>query len=122
MMRKFIFILSLLFIFSACENDEGTAPPLMEPTAQDSIRVYKGNFITTGNAAVLKGDQFIYQVVMDTTATSLRDSLRKNSTSPTIKYVTVKGKVSDNQIQDGYSQMIEIMEVLEIPQKGQQTN
>ncbi len=121
-MKKFIFILSLLLIFTACDNDEGTAPPVFEPTAQDSIRVYKGNFIATGNAAVLKGDQFIYQVAMDSTAKTLRDSLRKNSASHTVRHVVVKGKVTKNQMAEEYSQIIEIMEILEIPEKNKPTN
>lgn len=116
-MKKFIFILSLLFIFTACDNDEGTAPPAVELTAQDSIQVYKGNFITAGNAAVLKGDQFIYQVVMDSTAKSLRDSLRSDSASSAIRPVIVKGKVAANYLGQGYSHLIEIREVLEIPEK-----
>lgn len=121
-MKKLIFVLSLLLVFTACDNDEGTAPPVLEPTAQDSIRVYEGNFITTGNAAVLKGDQFIYQVAMGPKAVSLRDSLTKNSTSPTIRHVIVKGKVTDNQMAEGYSQIIEIMEILEIPKIKKPTN
>src|SRR5690606_14072820 len=111
-MKKFIFILSLLFIFTACDNDEGTAPPVVELAAQDSIQVYKGNFISTGNAAVLKGDQFIYQVVMDYSAISLRDSLKKDEDSTAISPVVVKRKVSANQLKEGYSHLIEIIEVL----------
>ena len=121
-MKKLIFILSLLLIITACDNDEGTAPPVIEPTAQDSIRVYEGNFIATGNAAVLKGDQFIYQVAMGPTAVSLRDSLRKNSASSTIRRVVVKGKVTNNKMAEGYSQIIEIIEILEIPEKDKPTN
>lgn len=120
-MKKFIFILSLLLLFTACENDEGTAPPVVESTAQDSIKVYKGNFITTGNAAVLKGDQFIYQVVMDPMAITLRDSLRKDPSSPAIRPVRVKGKVSANHL-EGYSHIIEIMEILEIPENKKPAN
>lgn len=116
-MKKFIFILSLLFIFTACDNDEGTAPPVVELTARDSIQIYTGNFISTENAAVLKGDQFIYQVVMDPVAISLRDSIKKGMDAPAIRPVTVKGKVSLNKLQDGYSHIIEIIEILELPNK-----
>ncbi len=121
-MKKFIFILILLIIFTACENDEGTTPPVVEATAQDSIRVYKGNFITAGNAAVLKGDQFIYQVAMGPTAIVLRDSLSRNSEVSTIRPVVIKGKVTNNPMAEGYSQIIEIIEIIEIPEKDKPTN
>lgn len=121
-MKKFIFILSLLFIFTACDNDEGTAPPVIEPSARDSIQIYEGNFITTGNAAVLKGNQFIYQVVMDSLALSLKDSLKQDPDAPAIRPVVVKGKVAMNNLKNGYSHIIEIIEVLEIPDKPEVNN
>ena len=114
-MKKFIFILSLFFAFTSCDNEEGAAPPVVEVTARDSVQVYEGNFITTGNAAVLKGDQFIYQVMMDPVALSLRDSLKKDPDAPAIREVIVKGKVILNPVPNGYSHSIEILEILEIP-------
>lgn len=121
-MKKLLPIFILFLIFTACDNEEGTAPPVMEFTVKDSIQVYEGNFITNGNAAVLKGDRFIYQVEMDSTAITLRDSLRKNTSTSTIRQVRVKGKVGSNQSSAGYSQIIEITDILEISNKEKPTN
>ena len=115
-MNKFIFILILLLVFSGCENDGGD-PVVQEKvmTSQDSIMNYKGSFIMGGNAAVLKGDRFIFQVKMDSVAIGLRDSLA-NYTSETksVIPVEIRGKVITNPEPMGYSQLIEIKEVIKI--------
>lgn len=101
-------------MITACDNDEGTPDAVVEISAQDSIQNYKGNFISTGNAAVLKGDKFIYQVSMNPKALSLRDSLKKYSGGNQIlQPIVVKGKVINNSM-EGYSQIIEITEIIEI--------
>ena len=121
-MKKLLPIFILFLIFTACDNDEGAAPPALELTVKDSIQIYEGNFITAGNDAVLKGNQFIFQVAMGPKAISLRDSLKHNSSTPTIRRVVVKGKVTNNQTVKGYSQIIEITEILEIANKEKSTN
>ena len=115
-MKKFIFILTLLFVISGCENDGGD--PVMQEkvmTSQDSILNYKGSFIMAGNAAVLKGDKFIFQVKMDSVAKDLRDSLANYTTkTKSVIPVEIKGKVIANPEPMGYSQLIEIKEVIKI--------
>lgn len=115
-MKKLFFILSLLFILTACEGEQNPVPePVPVLTAQDSIKVYEGTFIFAGNAAVLKGNQFVYQVKMDSTSNDLKRNLEnyRNENGQTIP-VTVKGKVTENKIPVGYSQIIEIKEVIDI--------
>ena len=115
-MKKFIFILTLLFVISGCENDGGD-PVIQEKvmTSQDSILNYKGSFIMAGNAAVLKGDKFIFQVKMDSVARNLRDSLANYTTkTKSVIPVEIKGKVINNPEPMGYSQLIEIKEVIKI--------
>lgn len=125
-MKKLIFILTLIFAITACDNDQGPAPePLPIMTAEDSIKVYEGNFITAGNAAVLKGNQFVYEVRIDSISTALKQDLQKNyeTNNAGVIPVRVKGKVIENPMPVGYSQAIEIKEVLEIrgKKKSEQT-
>ncbi len=109
-------MLSILVALSSCENEQEAAPEaVVIPTAADSIKSYKGNFIAAGNEAVLKGSQFIFQVKMDSVATQFKDSLKNYLLeSETVIPVEVKGKVTDNPRTVGYSQIIEIKEVIEI--------
>ena len=116
-MKRIIFILTLVFVFAACDSDQGPAPvPLPVMTAEDSIKVYEGNFIAAGNAAVLKGNQFVYEVRIDSISTALKEDLKKNyeANNAGVFPVRIKGKVIDNPMPVGYSQAIEIKEVLEI--------
>lgn len=123
-MRRLIFILSILMALSSCENEQEAAPAtVVLPTAQDSIKSYKGSFIAAGNAAVLKGSQFIFQVKMDSVALQFKDSLKNyTSESESVIPVEVRGKVTDNPSPVGYSQIIEIKEVVEIFAKRRSTN
>ena len=106
----------LLLVLSGCENDGGD-PVVQEKvmTSQDSIMNYKGSFIMAGNSAVLKGDKFIFQVKMDSVAKALKDSLGNYATkNKSVIPVEVKGKVINNPEPMGYSQLIEIKEVIKI--------
>lgn len=115
-MKRFVLILFLILGFSSCESErEASQEPVLVPTAKDSIQNYKGNFITAGDAAVLKGSKFIFQVKMDSTAIAIKDSLRNYSLNKeSVIPVEVKGKVTNNPRASGYSQIIEIKEIVEI--------
>lgn len=116
MMKKFVFILSILLILSGCDSDPDTQPePEVQITAADSIQSYKGNFISVGKAAVLKGDQFVYQVKMDSVASDFKENLGNYKLeNQNIIPVEVKGKILQNSSGKGYSQLIEIKEVTEV--------
>jgi len=118
-MKKFLFLISVILLASACDNEPEKQPEMqvVEKVA-DSILVYQGDFISVGKLAVLKGDKFIYQVKMDSVASQLTDSLnafRKDENS--IVPIKVKGQVKDNVQATGYSKLIEITEVLDIMAK-----
>lgn len=115
-MKRLIFILSLLLVFTACESEQQSAPePVAIPTAQDSIQSFKGNFIAAGDAAVLKGSQFVYQVKIDSLTLAFKNSLEEYKTeNKSVIPVEVKGKVKENPSAAGYSQIIEIEEFVEV--------
>ncbi len=114
-MKRFLIFLSLFLIITSCDNEQESPTPVLETTLQDSIQTYKGSFISAGNAAVLKGNRFIFQVKMDSSGTSLKDSLLNyKSKNRGVVPVEVKGKVTDNPMPMGYSQIIEIKEIVNI--------
>ena len=117
MVRKLLFIISILVMTTACESEKEAAPEKPEAaTTVDSIQTYRGNFISVGNAAVLKGDSYIYQVKIDSITKFLKEDLENYSLSTkNIVPIEVEGKVVENPAPaEGYSQMIEIKEINEI--------
>lgn len=115
-MKKLIFIIVILALGVACENEPELKPEVKAEVAEnDSIQKYQGNFISVGNEAVLKGENFVYQVKMDSMANLLKESLKEYQLDDkNIVPVEVKGKVIDNKVKTGYSKLIEIREIVEI--------
>ncbi|TVZ26427.1 hypothetical protein JM83_1384 [Gillisia sp. Hel_I_86] len=118
-MKKFLLLTSLVLFAVACDNEtEGQPEKEIAEKVVDSVQVYQGNFISVGKSAVLKGDTFVYQVKMDSVAFQLTDSLsafKKDENS--IVPIKVKGQVKKNIQATGYSQLIEITEVVDIMAK-----
>ncbi|MCJ7758426.1 MAG: hypothetical protein MUP24_09800 [Gillisia sp.] len=123
-MKKLIFIIVILTLGVACDNEPEMKPEIKaEATEKDSIQNYQGNFISVGSDAVLKGENFVYQVKMDSMAMLLKESLKKYQLDDiNIVPVEVKGKVIDNKLRKGYSQVIEIREIVEIFARKQSEN
>lgn len=123
-MKKFIFIIAILAVGIACENEPEIKPVIKaEATEKDSIQNYQGNFISVGNEAVLKGENFVYQVKMDSMTNILKETMKNYQlTDKNIIPVEVKGKVTDNKVRTGYSQVIEIREIVEIFAKKESEN
>ena len=118
-MKKILLLISIFCISLACDNEPEKQPTQeLASEAVDSIQVYQGSFISVGKSAVLKGDKFIYQVKMDSLASILTDSLNAYQANANgIIPIKIKGKVLDNLKGIGYSQEIEITEVLDIMAK-----
>ena len=116
MLKKLFFIFTLIAFTVACDDETQTAPSeTIEIKAVDSIQNYKGNFISVGNSAVLKGDQFVFQVHADSVSLDLKKRFEDYKLeNGTIVPVEVKGKVTDSKKPTGYSQVIEITEVVKI--------
>ena len=124
LMKKLIFIIVILALGVACDNEPEIKPVIKaEVTEKDSIQNYQGNFISVGSDAVLKGENFVYQVKMDSMANILKESLKEYQLDDkNIVPIEVKGKVIDNKVRKGYSKVIEIKEIVEILAKKQSEN
>ena len=123
-MKKLILIIGIATLGIACENEPEIRPVVItEATENDSIHNYQGNFISVGTDAVLKGENFVYEVKMDSMANILKESLKEYQLDNTnIVPVEVKGKVIDNKVKKGYSKVIEIREIVGIFAKKQSEN
>ncbi|MFN4761892.1 hypothetical protein ACKGJN_02105 [Gillisia sp. Q332] len=123
-MRKLLFIVGILMVMASCENEQQPEEKLISaPTAEDSIQIYQGTFITVGKSAVLKGNQFVYEVKMDSMAKLLKDSFKNYELiDSNLIPIEVKGKVTNNVRFSGYSQIIEIKEIVAVFAEKQSEN
>lgn len=119
MKKKFLPLLISLIIFSACGDDarEESLEIQQDEPAQDSIPVLKGDFIYMADAAILKGEDFIYGVDIDSVALDLAEQIRplKKEAFDMIP-VVVRAKIKQNPGQEGWDEIIEIREIIQLPE------
>lgn len=119
MKEKVLVLLLCLFLFFACGDSGDDQVENIEPVAvQDSIPTISGQFIFLSNEAILKGEDFIYGVSIDSTSLDLAEKVKpfKNANFDMVP-VTVKAKIIKNTGNKGWDQIIEIRELLDIPAK-----
>lgn len=117
MKGKVLMLLFCLFLFSACVDRSEDEMESLEPQAvEDSIPTLQGQFIFLSNEAVLKGNNFIYGITIDSMALKLAEKVKpfKNENFDMVP-VTVKAKIIKNSRTAGWDESIEIREVLEVP-------
>lgn len=121
MKKKLLPLLISLVIFSACGDDarEDSLEIQQEETIQDSIPTLEGEFIYMADAAILKGENFIYGVDIDSVALDLAEKIRpfKEEAFDMIP-VVVKAKIKQNPGQEGWDEIIEIREIIRIPESS----
>ena len=81
----------------------------------DSIQTLTGEFIYAGEAAILRGSDFVYGVTIDSMSKVLAEQVQPFQKEEfDMVAVKVKGKIVTNSRQDGWDENIEIREILEI--------
>lgn len=118
-MKKFLLILALAISAFSCQ-DEGRQDLLNQPETEkvpDSIQTLTGEFIYAGDAAILRGNDFVYGVTIDSMSKVLAEQVQpfKKEDFDMVS-VKVKGKIVPNPRQDGWNENIEIREIIEIPE------
>ncbi|WP_051935821.1 hypothetical protein [Salegentibacter sp. Hel_I_6] len=116
-MKKFLLILALSISAFSCQ-DEGRQDFMNQPEAEkipDSIQTLTGEFIYAGDAAILRGNDFVYGVTIDSMSKVLAEQVQpfKKEDFDMVS-VQVKGKIVPNPKQEGWKENIEIREILEI--------
>ena len=116
-MKKFLLILSLAFTAFSCQ-DEGRQDLMNQPEAEkvpDSIQTLTGEFIYPGDAAILRGSDFVYGVTIDSMSKVLAEQVQPFQKEEfDMVPVKVKGKIVPNPRQEGWDENIEIREIIEI--------
>jgi hypothetical protein len=116
-MKQFLLILALAVTAFSCQ-DEGREDLMNQPEAEkipDSIQTLTGEFIYAGDAAILRGNDFVYGVTIDSMSKVLAEQVQpfKKEDFDMVS-VQVKGKIVPNSRQEGWKENIEIREILEI--------
>ncbi|MDX1543041.1 MAG: hypothetical protein R3214_03770 [Christiangramia sp.] len=116
-MKRLLGVLLLTLVFFSCQNEE--RKELMEqPEAEkvpDSIQVLTGEIVYGTNAAVIRGEDFVYGVTMDSLSKILAGKVAPlKSDDFDMIPVTVKAKILPNPEQGGWDEVIEIREIIEV--------
>lgn len=120
MKKQLLATLISVFMFSAC-GDNKKEKEVEAPTpevAQDSLKTIEAEFIYLADAAVLKGRSFIYGVELDSVSMELVEKVEplKRDEFDMVP-VVVRAKIIENPGPEGWDEIAQIREILEIPER-----
>ena len=124
-MKKILFfVLITIIIFSCKKNSEKASEKVDKSDTAVEInssedKIYRGDFIYLGDAAVLKGNKFIYGVTLDEMATELADKVKSVKESDfDMVPVAVKGIINRKpEGVEGWDEIITITEIVLVGSK-----
>jgi len=119
MKTKLLAALIGIFMLTACGNEtKEEIEPAIPEVAQDSLTTIEAEFIYLADAAVLKGRSFIYGVELDSVSRELIERVAplKRDEFDMVP-VVVRAKVIENPGQEGWDEIAQIREILEIPER-----
>jgi hypothetical protein len=137
-MRKFFYVFLIAAITVSCNNSEEKKEENAEETTEMSAEntedvvdvrmpVYRGEFILTDEAGVLKGKNFVYGVTIDTMALELAkrvETIKKDEFD--MVPVIVTGIVSPNPAlaegKEGWEEVITIKKILNVSARPTQAD
>ena len=115
-MKKIILITVLSIVSFSCKEEIKTSKEKESKVALNSAEenLYRGDFIFLKDAAVLKGDNFIYGVSIDELSKQLAERVKEVKVSDfDMVPVAVKGKISQKQEgQEGWDEILTITEIV----------
>jgi hypothetical protein len=120
-MKKILFFTLISIIIFSCKNNAekvDESDPAVEIISSED-KIYRGDFIYLGDAAVLKGNKFIYGVTLDEMATELANKVKavKESDFDMVP-VAVKGIVNSKpEGKEGWDEIITITEIVLVGSK-----
>lgn len=124
MKRTLLTLVASLFIFSSCKDNkkEIVVEEPVEEVVKDSLTTLEAEFIYMADAAVLKGRSFIYGVELDSVSMELAEKVKplKRDDFDMVP-VKVRVKIIDNPGPEGWDEIAQIREILEIPERTADT-
>ncbi len=113
-MKNLLILLSFSFlVVTSCKKNTNSKD---ENTNKiDNLETIKAEFIKISDAAVLKGDSFIYGVVLDDAAKELAIKVTPMKKSEyDMVPVVIKGIIKDNPVTEGWEKVVEIKQILKV--------
>ncbi len=118
-MKKLFGIILIALVLFSCEDEDKkdlVSKPEVEKE-QDSIQVLTGDFVFGKDAAVIRGEDFVYGVTIDSMSQVLAKKVAPlKSDDFDMITVTVKAKIVPNPLQEGWVEVIEVREIMEVPE------
>ena len=119
-MKKIFLLLVLTVVIASCKKTEEKQSEKVDATVDavienvENIKQYSGEFLYIANAAVLKGQDFIYGVTIDEMTQKLADQVEPIKNDPyDMVPVIIKGIVKSKAIgAQGWDEIITIKEIL----------
>lgn len=109
-MKKIFVLFSILVVFTACKNNEKFSE------TNGDVQEISADFIYLDDAAVLKGNDFIYGVKIDAKAKELAKQVEPvKADAFDMVPVVIKGlvyKKADNE--DGWEEIVKITEIITV--------
>lgn len=107
-------LLCCLTLIGACKNESKNGEVELEEVSGILTEI-QAEFIYIQDAAVLKGQSFIYGVVLDEKAKELAEKVKSYKKDQyDMVPVVVKGIVKPNPVKDGWKEIVEIKEILKV--------
>ena len=128
-MKKIFLLLFLSATMISCNNTKKETKKESEEkvasVANENVKTYRGEFIYTDDAAVLKGNTFIYGVTIDDKSQELADKVSKiKKDAYDMVPVIVTGEVKPNpkaESEEVWEEVITIKEILYVSDKPAKT-
>jgi len=113
-MKKILMLLCCITLFTACKNSSKNGEAESELTSENITEI-QAEFIYIQDAAVLKGQSFIYGVVLDEKAKELAEQVKSfKKDQYDMVPVVIKGLIKPNPVKDGWKEIVEIQEILKV--------
>jgi len=109
-MNKFLILMLSVVVLTACKNNKQESTEVVEIQA---------DFIYFDDAAVLKGNDFIYGVKLDEKAKELAEKVKPVKKDEfDMVAVTIKGTINPKQgDQEGWEEIVTIQEIISVSDK-----
>lgn len=116
-MKNIFFASILMLAFISCKNaEENKVEEITVEAPAAEVKQYRGEFIYMADAAVLKGEKFIYAVAMNDIAAQLAEQVKpiKEDEFDMVP-VIVKGTLAPKPAgQEGWDEILTITEILHV--------